>query len=372
MLHSSLTRSDEMFTKMRRYASALAAVGLLCGACQHASDPPAKPTTASLQPAGGAAGSSVTAGAGTHEIGALAPVMTLRTIDGDVIDLAKLYGGKPVYLKFWATWCVPCREQLPGFKRIYDALGDRMNVIAVNIGLNDDAADVRAFREQWGLRMPIVIDDGRLAAALDLQVTVQHVVIGRDARLVYVDHRDGAPLDEALRKVLAEPGPSGQAAGRALVTGPPAFRPGDLVGLETTTIDGARVALGRGRDGRPRGVVFFSTWFESYLATSRPEVSAACRRVREEVERLVAAGDVDWLGIAGGPWQSVEDLTEYRSTTNTKLPLALDADGALFRAFGVHDLPAIALLDPAGHLVRLLGPNDRDLTDAVRALHARN
>jgi thiol-disulfide isomerase/thioredoxin len=42
-------------------------------------------------------------------IGSPAPRMVLKTIDGETIDLGKLYGKKAVYLKFWATWCVPCR-----------------------------------------------------------------------------------------------------------------------------------------------------------------------------------------------------------------------------------------------------------------------
>jgi peroxiredoxin len=266
---------------------------------------------------------------------------------------------------------VPCREQTPRFERIYEAVGDRMHVIAVNYGLNDDEAAVRAFREHYGLRMPIVIDDGKLAAALDLRVTVQHVVIGRDARLVYVDYRDGAELDEALQKVLSEPAPSGAATGRQ-VASRPALRPGDLVqGLVATALDGTAVPVGRSRDGRPRAVMLFSTWFESYLETSRPKDSQACRRIREEVDRLVGTGGIEWLGIAGGAWQTMEDLAEYRTTTHTKLPLALDADGTVFTAFGVRKLPMIALVDADGRLVRVLGPDDRDLAEAVRALAAK-
>jgi len=357
-----------------RLIKVLAAIAVMCSACQHASDPPAPQTAAvaANRPPAGEPGPA-TAAVGTHQIGAPAPAMRLTTIDGQTIDLAALYGSKPVYLKFWATWCVPCREQMPGFKRIYDAVGDKMTVIAVNIGLNDDPAMVRAFREQYGLRMPIAIDDGRLAAALDLHVTVQHVVIGRDARLVYVDYRDGEPLDEALKKALAGPSPSGAATGRQPVALKPVLRPGDLVqGLTATAIDGTPVPVGRSPSGRPRVLVLFSTWFESYLATSRPQIAAACRRVREDADRLVGNGDVEWLGIAGGPWLEADDVAEYRAKTNTKLPLALDSDGTVFRAFDIHQLPTIALLDGDGRVVRVLGPDDGDLAAAVGALRARH
>ena len=60
--------------------------------------------------------------AGRPLIGLAGPDLALKTIDGKTIDLAKLYGRKPVYLKFWATWCVPCREQMPGFEHDYETL----------------------------------------------------------------------------------------------------------------------------------------------------------------------------------------------------------------------------------------------------------
>jgi quercetin dioxygenase-like cupin family protein len=71
------------------------------------------------------------------------PDLVLKTIDGKTIDLAKLCGRKPVYLKFWATWCVPCREQMPGFEHDYETLGDRIAFIAVNAGFNDTESAVR-------------------------------------------------------------------------------------------------------------------------------------------------------------------------------------------------------------------------------------
>ena len=309
--------------------------------------------------------------AGAHRLGMPGPALTLKTIDGATIDLAKLYGTRPVYLKFWATWCTPCREQMPAFEHIYETLGDRIEVIAVNVGLDDDAAAVRAFRDKYGLRMPVVVDDGSLAAALDLQVTPQHVLIGRDARIAYIGHLDGARLDAAIQRVLAQPSSRDGVRGEAVAVRP-ALRPGDLVrGLTATLTDGTKVDLGATRDGRPRALVLFAEWCESYLELTQPRTSRACRRVREDVDRLVARGDVEWLGIATGLWSSAQSVGEYKTKTMTRLPLALDADGSLFRAFGIHDMPTVVLLDPDGRVVRVLGPDDRDLDTAVDALRNR-
>lgn len=90
--------------------------------------------------------------------------------------------------------------------------------------------------------------------------------------------------------------------------------------------------------------------------------------MREAVDSLAASGAVDWLGIAHGLWTSRDEVAQYRAETGTRIPLALDADGALFRAFGVHRMPTVVLLDPDGRVARVLGPDDRDLASAVRAL----
>src|SRR5579859_7675004 len=62
-------------------------------------------------------GQQLAENAGHSLIGKPAPRMVLTTIDGGTIDLGRLYGKQAVYLKFWATWCVPCREQMPHFER---------------------------------------------------------------------------------------------------------------------------------------------------------------------------------------------------------------------------------------------------------------
>ena len=61
--------------------------------------------------------------AGSGLLGAPAPALVVRTIDGHTIDLAELYSKQAVYLKFWATWCGPCRAQMPHFERTYETAG---------------------------------------------------------------------------------------------------------------------------------------------------------------------------------------------------------------------------------------------------------
>ena len=309
--------------------------------------------------------------AGRPLIGSLAPALVLTTIDGKAIDLARLYGHKPVYLKFWATWCVPCREQMPGFEHDYESLGDRIAFVAVNAGFTDTEAAVRQVQHESGLRMPIVIDDGRLAAELNLRVTPQHVVVGRDGRILYVGHLADERLHEAMKAALAEPAAS--AATGHVISTHVVYGVGDTPhGLTAVTSSGeAFPIVGPSPDARPRALVFFSPWCESYLAKSRPASSQECKRVREQMNELAPHGDARWLGIASGLWASPRDLADYQKDPGTDIPLTLDASGKLFRAFGVRDVPTVVLLDAQGRVAAKLGPRDRGLEAALRTLESK-
>jgi thiol-disulfide isomerase/thioredoxin len=85
---------------------------------------------------------AVAESAGASLIGKYAPAITLRTLDGERIDLAKLCGKKPVYLKFWATWSVRCRLQMPRFENVEKTLGEDIQVEAVDCGFETKLAVV--------------------------------------------------------------------------------------------------------------------------------------------------------------------------------------------------------------------------------------
>ncbi|WP_434664886.1 TlpA family protein disulfide reductase [Aeromonas sp. NJAU223] len=305
--------------------------------------------------------------AGSALIGQPAPAVKLTTLDGKQLDLTELYGKKPVYLKFWATWCVPCRQQMPGFEAIEQKFGDQIQVIAVNTGFSDDADAIRAYRKELGLTMPIAIDDGTLATALNLRVTPQHVVIGRDGKIMHVGHLEDQALHTALQQAISE---ESQPIARATsASTAPTFAVGDKVsGLGITTLGGRKLDLGAANQ-KPRAIVFFAPWCESYLAESRPQTAKNCQFVREEAEKLMAnEKGVEWLGVSSGLWVSVADLQDYRKSAGSTLPLALNEDDSLFRAFGVRDIPSVVLLDSQGRIARILSPQDRDLADAIKGL----
>jgi thiol-disulfide isomerase/thioredoxin len=308
----------------------------------------------------------------TQLIGLPGPSITLPAIDGGTIDIARNFGRKPIYLKLWATYCIPCRAQMPGFEQIYEAYRDRMQVVAVNAGVADDPAKVRAFVVSANMRMPVAIDDGRLGSWLRMEATPLHVLIGMNGRIAYVGHQDGPALDAAIRRVLAGAPTGGRIETTRLDT-TAVIRPGDLVpAMDLRGADDTVVRFSGGATGRPRAVLFTAVWCENYLKDTEPGTVEACRRTRELVDQLSQRHAVDWLGVVAHLWTTPRSLGAYQTRMKPRVPMAIDSDGRAFRTFGIGRLPAVALIGADGRLARIVGPDDADLAVAVDKLAGRN
>lgn len=122
-----------------------------------APSPGASPTAAAISPGVSPAPSGGDSGFG---VGAPAPVLVVPQVGGGEIDLAKLRG-KPVWVNFMATWCPPCRDELPamaGFAARYEETG----LVVLLVDVREDEAAVAAFADGLGVRFPIGLDgDGK-------------------------------------------------------------------------------------------------------------------------------------------------------------------------------------------------------------------
>ena len=281
-----------------------------------------------------------------------APALTLKAIDGKPINLSDLYGKRPVYLKLWATYCIPCRVQMPGLNSIYASTGKEMTVIAVNAGVADDIGKVKQFARDFDMHMPVAIDDGRLGAWIGMKATPVHLVFGRDGRVIFASHQDGPKLDAAIQQALAsKPSPSGVAITRLadLAT----LRTGDVVPpIELQSSDGKNITLPHG--SRLRAIYFSATWCESYMKNTQQGEAENCRIGREQIDKLASDPRIEWFGVMSHLWTTPKDLAKYESKMKPSFPLALDASGAAFRTFGVKRFPAVALIDSHGRLAKLV------------------
>ena len=126
-----------------------------------------------------------------------APEISLQTLEGGAVSLADLQG-KVVIVNFWATWCTPCRLEMPALQAIHTELADEgLVVLGLNTLYQDSLDTVAVFVDDFGLTFPIVLDDtGDTARAYAIQATPTTFVIDRQGviRLALV----GGPLDEAF------------------------------------------------------------------------------------------------------------------------------------------------------------------------------
>ena len=113
-----------------------------------------------------------------------APEFTLPRLDrsGD-LSLASLKG-KAVVLNFWASWCAPCRDEVPVLERAWDRYR-RHGVVVLGVDQQDLSSDARAFARKYGMSYPIVRDGpGHVVAKYGLTGVPETFFVGRNGKLV--------------------------------------------------------------------------------------------------------------------------------------------------------------------------------------------
>jgi thiol-disulfide isomerase/thioredoxin len=85
-----------------------------------------------------------------------APDFTLLNIDGQQVSLQQ-YRGKVVFLNFWATWCIPCREEMPALERLHQTY-QAQDLAIISIDLKEGADQVKAFFQKHSLSFPSLLD----------------------------------------------------------------------------------------------------------------------------------------------------------------------------------------------------------------------
>lgn len=128
-----------------------------------------------------------------------APNFRMVLDDGNSLTLADLQGN-PILINFWATWCGPCRIEMPDIVRHHNA-DDDLIVIAVNV--QEDLADITPFAEDFQMNMPIVRDvEGELRRRYDLLGMPTSIFIDRDGNVSAV--WPGILTPSQIREFLAE------------------------------------------------------------------------------------------------------------------------------------------------------------------------
>lgn len=125
------------------------------------------------------------AAAGVKEMAAplAAPGFVLTTIEGRTIESRHLRGNV-VLVNFWATWCGPCKEEMPALKRLKESFaGSSFELLAVTT--DQQAEAIRTFVRALGLDFPVLLDDSKdVSAAFGVRGLPTTVLVDRQGRLV--------------------------------------------------------------------------------------------------------------------------------------------------------------------------------------------
>jgi len=174
---------------MRRAVLIVVAVALLIGIWKLSH--PAQPRKSGL----GGASSSLG--------GAPAPDFSLPDLDGKPLDLTN-YRGKVVLLDFWATWCTPCRDEIPHFVEWQDKYREQ-GLQVIGISMDDGPKPVREFYREFKMNYPVALGTEKLAASyggvLGLPITF---LIDRDGRVAakFVGAVEMSSVEQQIKSLL--------------------------------------------------------------------------------------------------------------------------------------------------------------------------
>jgi len=135
-----------------------------------------------------------------------APDFQVRTLEGQTLQLSALKG-KVILLDFWATWCPPCRAEVPHLRQLYAQYQPKgLEIIGVSLDRNGEDT-VRSFVQQNGLLYPVAMGEERLTSAYGGIVGIPTAfLIDKQGSIVkkYVGYQDKSVFEQEIRRLLEE------------------------------------------------------------------------------------------------------------------------------------------------------------------------
>ena len=116
--------------------------------------------------------------------GFLAPAISLSTPKGETYSLAELKG-EAVLVNIWATWCPPCRAEMPAIEKVYEENKSKgFVVLSVNATAQDNPLDIAPFLTEYGITFPVVLDEtGEVSTRYELRSLPSSYFVDRDGMI---------------------------------------------------------------------------------------------------------------------------------------------------------------------------------------------
>lgn len=139
---------------------------------------------------------------GAIEIGREAPDFSLTAINGDQVSLSS-FKGKVVMLNFFASWCPPCKHEVPDFIELQKEYGDKdFSIIGIALV---SAGDARNFATQFGINYPVLVDDGRVSDTYGpIRSIPTTFIIDKEGRItkMYIGFRSKKVFESDIKEMI--------------------------------------------------------------------------------------------------------------------------------------------------------------------------
>ena len=185
---------------MRRLLAIAAIVTV--AACGQKTEAPAKPVGKKPSP------QQAQTSSGELTVGSVMPAYTAKRLDGSTFDI-QAERGNVLFLNLWATWCGPCRFEIPELQKLHERYaGQGLKMIGVSVDEGQDAAnEIKAFAAEQKMTYPIVLDpDAKLANMFQTTVLPTSAIVDRTGKIVWkhfgIVSVSDQKMIEALQKAL--------------------------------------------------------------------------------------------------------------------------------------------------------------------------
>jgi len=178
----------------------------------------------SHQPRTSETASAASGQGGVLKPGALAPDFELKTLEGKNVKLSD-YRGKAVLLNFWATWCEPCKLEMPWIVDLNKKYGPQ-GLVTLGVAMDDSSeADIAKFAKDMNVNYPILLGKesvGDEYGGMEFLPTTFY--IGRDGKIVKSNFgiKGADDIESYIKLALATPAPAGAQEAAVPQTSPPA------------------------------------------------------------------------------------------------------------------------------------------------------
>lgn len=255
--------------------------------------------------------------------------LTVMMVDGKTTKLSHIQKNKPLYIKFWASWCVTCLKEMPKLSEDFKKYGDKIQFLTVNVGIEDSQEDVQRIYREYGLEMPAAIDrDGTLGQSLSFVGTPYHLLFDKEWKLMHKGHSADDQLSLAFT-LLAD----------NLV------RKTDLKEInlvEASTSQFPQFVLPK------NGVVFYTiAWCDWYMQEADKLLAERCKKVSQNIARFKNESPEIAVTVLVSPmYMSDEEVNSYKKRFALTVPVVVDTGDLISHQYRLRNVGiALVLID---------------------------